>query len=93
MLLLPVALLLFFSNLPPVSIQVLNQLQCSGMGVALRLLQAGYPTRVGFRELYDRYCGKFESIFTFDFVVVVVVVVVVVAVVVVVVVSRLLFQD
>ncbi len=37
-----------------ISRKVLAQLRCAGMGVALRLLHAGLPTRVAFRDLYDR---------------------------------------
>jgi myosin-6 len=39
--------------LEPVS--VMTQLRYSGMCAALILMQAGFPTRVSFQELYDRY--------------------------------------
>lgn len=34
------------------------QLQYSGMCAALVLMQAGFPTRVSFDELYSRYASK-----------------------------------
>eukprot|EP00051_Salpingoeca_urceolata_P000871 m.36831 g.36831 ORF g.36831 m.36831 type:complete len:1395 (+) comp11051_c0_seq2:57-4241(+) len=35
--------------------EVMTQLRYSGMCAALELMQAGFPTRIGFEELYDRY--------------------------------------
>ncbi|XP_028968775.1 unconventional myosin-VI [Galendromus occidentalis] len=35
--------------------QVLNQLGCSGMTSVLELMQTGFPSRVPFRELYEKY--------------------------------------
>ncbi|CAJ0570603.1 unnamed protein product, partial [Mesorhabditis spiculigera] len=34
---------------------VLGQLRCAGMGAVLRLMHSGYPSRTGFKELYDMY--------------------------------------
>ncbi|CAJ0573639.1 unnamed protein product, partial [Mesorhabditis spiculigera] len=36
---------------------VLGQLRCAGMGSVLRLMHAGYPSRTGFKELYDMYAS------------------------------------
>ena len=36
---------------------VLNQLRCGGLIEALRVLKLGYPTRVPYDQLYERY-GK-----------------------------------
>ena len=38
---------------------VLTQLRCSGMLEALRIMQAGFPTRCLFTDLYARYKGLF----------------------------------
>lgn len=37
--------------------QVLSQLECSGMTSVLELMQMGFPSRVPFKELYEKYKG------------------------------------
>jgi len=41
-----------------VSPEVMTQLRYSGMCTALILMQAGFPTRISFEDLYERYSAK-----------------------------------
>jgi myosin heavy subunit len=36
---------------------VLGQLRCSGVVEAVRVMQAAFPTRLGYEELHGRYAG------------------------------------